>query len=99
MAHHPASACRPTSVIVSQVTVIGRPQACTVLRGPWRRRCKTVQHQAAQGLDREALRQHDLASVHPSGEPASSGRARLGAGAAFRSLTAAAQALARRPGP
>jgi hypothetical protein len=26
----PASACRPRSVIVSQVTLIGRPLACTV---------------------------------------------------------------------
>jgi hypothetical protein len=48
-AYVPASACRPTSVIVSQVTVIGRAPAY-VIPGV---------AVASPGLDREAVRQHD----------------------------------------
>jgi hypothetical protein len=49
----PASACRPMSVIVIQVTSIGR------VHDPRRRRSEPVQHQAPQGLDREVRRHHD----------------------------------------
>jgi hypothetical protein len=45
----PASVCRPRSVIVSHVTSIGRPPACTV----------PGVAVAAQSLDSEAVRQHD----------------------------------------
>jgi hypothetical protein len=48
----PASACRPTSVILSHVTLIGRLPACTVS-------AVAVAHQAGQHLDHEAMRQHD----------------------------------------
>jgi hypothetical protein len=73
MGYAPASACRPRSAIVSQVTLIGRPPACTVpgvvVASPSstkRSKIPTVKPCASM-----------IASVHPSGEPASIRSARF----------------------
>jgi hypothetical protein len=89
-----ATACRPRSVIVSQVTLIGRTPACTVpglaVASPSSTKRPNIP------IVKPCANKTD--SVHPAGERASIRSARFcsAPGPLFRGLTAAAQALARR---
>jgi hypothetical protein len=69
MCRDPASACRPRSVIASQVTVTCRPPG--LHRGPRRRGREPVQHQVAKVSTVKPCA-NMIASVAPFGEPASS---------------------------
>jgi hypothetical protein len=84
-----ASACRPTSVIVSQVTLIGRPPAYMV-PGVGVARPSSTKLPKVSTVKPCASK---IASVHPSGEPASTLSARCNSTPTprFRGLTATAR--------